>query len=147
MIVRRATAEDLPVWAAMLASLHPDQTSAEFESELARFMHLPEPYVGFLAFTSGGEPIGMIDARIRNYAEGAPDLRAAYVEDLWVEPDHRGRGVARRLLAAVENWALEQGLNWLGSDTNLDNVLSRKWHASAGFAEIERIVVFGKPLG
>ena len=88
----------------------------------------------------------MIDARVRNYAEGAPNLTAAYVEDLWIAPDHRSRGVAKALLAEVERWAREQDLDWLGSDATLDNEASHMWHRASGFQEIERIVVFGKPL-
>ena len=130
----------------MLARLHGGQSAEELERELAEFARLPEPYVCFLAFSDDGEAVGMVDARVRNYAEGAPNLRAAYVEDLWVEPRHRRAGVASRLLAAVEDWAREQGLDWLGSDTELDNQLSQKWHLAAGFHVEERLVVFGKPL-
>jgi len=143
LIVRRATAEDRPTWAAMLERLHGGQSVEQFEAELES---LPEDFVGFLAYTDDGEPVGMIDAWIRNYAEGAPNLRAAYVEDLWVDPAHRRSGVARTLLREVEAWAREQGLDWLGSDTHLTNRLSRSWHAATGFQEIEEIVVFGKPL-
>lgn len=143
LIVRQATTEDRPAWAAMLAKLHPDEASATFEAELAGLM---SDYVGFLAFADDGEPIGMIDAMIRNYAEGAPNLRAAYVEDLWVEPGYRRLGVAAALLEAVENWARGQGLEWLGSDALFDNVESHAWHRASGFAEIERLTVFGKRL-
>ena len=146
MIVRRATEEDLPVWAAMLARLHDDLTAEQFEKELRRFTRLEQPYTGFLAFSDDGEPIGLIDARIRNYAEGAPNLRAAYVEDLWVQPEYRRIGVARLLLAAVEEWARAEGFDWLGSDTTPDNQLSRDWHRRMGFDEVERLVVFGKRL-
>ena len=146
MNVRQATDADHPAWAAMLAQLHDDLSDEEFERELARFTRLPEPYAGFLAFGDSGEPIGMIDARVRNYAEGAPNLTAAYVEDLWIAPDHRSRGVAKALLAEVERWAREQDLDWLGSDATLDNEASHMWHRASGFDEIERIVVFGKPL-
>jgi aminoglycoside 6'-N-acetyltransferase I len=146
LIIRRATDADHPVWAAMLAQLHTDLSTVEFERELARFTCLPEPYVGFLAFSDTGEPIGMIDARIRNYAEGAPNLRAAYVEDLWVGPEHRGNGIAQALLGHIEQWARDQGLDWLGSDACLDNEASHAWHRASGFAETERLVIFGKPL-
>ena len=146
MIVRRAEAADHPIWAAMLARLHPDQSAAEFDRELARWTAVAEPYIGFLAFADNGEPIGMIDARVRNYAEGASDLQAAYVEDLWVQPEHRGKGAATLLLGAVEAWAVEQGLDWLGSDALPDNADSHAWHRAAGFEEVERLVVFGKAL-
>ena len=130
----------------MLCRLHEELTADEFESELRRFTKLEQPYVGFLAFADEGEPIGMIDARLRNYAEGAPNLRAAYVEDIWVEPGHRRAGVARALLAAVEQWARSEGLDWLGSDTTPDNQLSRDWHRQLGFEEVEQLIVFGKSL-
>ena len=146
MIVRRAGPSDFPIWAAMLAQLHADLSAAEFEAELLTLTSLPHPYVGFLAFTDAGQPVGVIDARVRNYAEGSPDLQAAYVEDLWVDPEHRGKGVASRLLRAVEDWSRGEGMRWLGSDALLDNRDSHAWHGAAGFEEIERLVVFGKPL-
>lgn len=144
--VRRATEADYPVWAKMLAALHPGQSAHTFLNEIRDLVALSDPYVAFLAFDKPDQPCGMIDARLRNYAEGAPRLHAAYVEDLWVVPEARGRGVARALLAAVEQWAREQGADWLGSDTAPDNHASRAWHRAAGFAEIEQLVVFGKPL-
>jgi aminoglycoside 6'-N-acetyltransferase I len=146
LIIRRAGAADLPIWARMLAALHEDASVADWTAELETLKQLSEPYIGFLAFTDEGEPIGMIDARVRNYAEGAPELHAPYVEDLWVDPSHRRSGVGRRLLEAVEAWAVEQGFDWLGSDARLDNDESHQWHRSIGFEETERLVVFGKPL-
>jgi aminoglycoside 6'-N-acetyltransferase I len=145
LIVRRAGPEDFPAWAAMLAELHGGE-AAGFEAELAELTTLEQPYIGFLAFDQD-RAVGMIDARERNYAEGAPNLRAAYVEDLWVAPEYRGRGVARQLLEAVERWARENGFDWLGSDALLDNDASHAWHRAVGFEEVERIAVFGKPLG
>ncbi len=130
----------------MLAALHEDASVGECAAELETLTRLSDPYVGFLAFTDEGEPVGMIDARVRNYAEGAPQLRAPYVEDLWVDPSYRRSGVAKRLLEAVEAWAVERGFDWLGSDARIDNDRSHQWHRSMGFEETERLVVFGKPL-
>ena len=130
----------------MLSELHGDLTAEEFEGELRRFTHILEPWVGFLAFSDAGEPLGMIDTRIRNFAEGAPNLRAAYVEDLWVAPEHRGKGIARQLLGHVEQWARGQDLDWLGSDARLENDASHAWHRANGFQEVEKLVVFGKRL-
>ncbi len=133
------------MWAALLARLHPAQSAAEFARELDEYTALPEPYVGFLALDEG-RAVGMIDARVRNYAEGSPNLRAAYVEDLWVDPEWRRRGIARSLLDAVEAWARAEELDWIGSDIETGNVVSAAWHRAAGFDEVERLTVFGKPL-
>ena len=145
MIIDQAGPSDHAVWAAMLARLH-SGTADEFEAELAEWTALPEPYVGFIARDEHGTAIGMIDLRVRNCAEGAPKLSAAYVEDLWVQPQHRRAGVATALLAEAEHWAREQGIDWLGSDAEIDNRQSHAWHRAAGFEEVERLVVFGKAL-
>ena len=144
--VRRASEADLPVWANMLASLHRQPSPTMLLNELRKLVALPEPYVGFLAFDAEDHAIGVVDARVRNYAEGSPELRGAYVEDLWVEPHAGGQGVGRALLAAVETWARAEGVRWLGSDTAPNNISSVGWHRATGFVEIERLVVFGKSL-
>lgn len=144
--VKRAGADDFPIWANMLSRLHTEPSEAEILREIVGLVKLPEPYVAFLAFDADGIPLGLLDARVRNYAEGSPDLHAAYIEDLWVEPHARHLGVASALLAAVEEWARDKGLRWLGSDTSPDNEASQAWHAAAGFHEVYRLVVFGKPL-
>ena len=141
MIVRAASVADFPAWAAMRRRLWPDEDSDALERELA----LAPGQLGLVA-EAEGRLVGFAEASIRNYAEGAPAGPAAYLEGIWVEPDHRRQGVARALLAAVERWAREQGLGHIGSDALLDNEVSHRWHAAAGFAEVERLVVFGKPL-
>jgi aminoglycoside 6'-N-acetyltransferase I len=145
LIVRQAANADFPAWAAMRRKLWPDQDPAELESELAQVTAMEPPYTGFVA-EEHGRLIGFIEVWVRGYAEGAPVGPAAYVEGLWVEPEHRRRGVARAMLEAAEQWARARGLGYIGSDALIDNDLSHAWHKAAGFAEIERLVVFGKKL-
>jgi aminoglycoside 6'-N-acetyltransferase I len=128
----------------MRAQLWPDAEEAELAAELPGL--LAADGVNFVA-EDVGKLVGFIEVAIRNYAEGAPPGPAAYVEGIWVDPGHRRRGVARALLAAGEAWARASGLSHLGSDALIDNELSHLWHRAAGFDEIERIVIFGKPLG
>ena len=138
MIVRPAREGDFAAWAAMRGRLWPGCEPVELERE--------PPQLGLIAEVEG-RPIGFAEASVRNYAEGAPPGPAAWLEGIWVEPDWRRRGVASALLAAVEHWAQGQGLSHLGSDALLDNDASHRWHAAVGFGEVERLVVFGKPLG
>ncbi|HEX8240526.1 MAG TPA: GNAT family N-acetyltransferase [Allosphingosinicella sp.] len=137
MIVRPASAAGRPAWAAMRQRLWPDSEAEELERD---------PPSAFVA-ERDGRLIGFAEASVRSVAEGAPSDPAAYLEGIWVEPEDRRRGVGRALLAAVEAWARDQGLAWLGSDALLDNGDSHRWHLAAGFGEVERLVVFGKPLG
>lgn len=56
----------------------------------------------FLAFHDGA-PIGMAAG-----IDGDEDCERSLVA-AWVHPDHRGRGVASDLLAAVKRWARDDG--------------------------------------
>lgn len=142
MIVRPASEADFPAWAAMRHRLWPDEDPVALERELAA----ADPALLGLVAEADGRLIGFAEASVRNHAEGAPPGPAAYLEGIWVEPECRRRGAGRALLAAVEGWARRRGLDWLGSDALLDNGLSHRWHRAAGFGEVERLVVFGKPI-
>ena len=145
MIVRAVNDADHPAWAAMRTRLWPEADAKELESELVSLFALDPPYTVFIA-EEDGRQVGFIELWVRSYAEGGPPEPSAYVEGLWVDPDIRRKGVATALLAKAEQWAREKGFKWLGSDAELMNRDSHAWHKAAGFAEVERLVVFGKPL-
>ena len=146
MIVRPAKEADRQAWAAMRHRLWDDFDPAELEAELAELEALATPYATLVA-ESEGELVGFAEVSVRSVAEGCPPGPAAFLEGIWVEPEHRRRGVARALLAAAEAWARQRGLSHFGSDALLDNETSHAWHRAAGFGEVVRLVVFKKPLG
>jgi aminoglycoside 6'-N-acetyltransferase I len=146
MIVRPVEARDFDAWAAMRRRLWSDIDPAELDSEFAGLLADSPPYLAFVAERPDGRLAGFAEASVRSVAEGAPDGPAAYLEGIWVEPEDRRSGVATALLAAVERWALDQGLAHLGSDALLDNEASHRWHLQSGFGEVVRLVVFGKAL-
>ena len=71
-------------------------------------------------------------------------LRRDYVEGSSVLPEHRRRGIARRLVDACQSWAQMQGCKEFASDCELDNLESQRFHQACGFAEVNRIVCFLK---
>jgi len=58
------------------------------------------------------------------------------IHDLAVLPDHRGRGIGRQLLAAVERKASETGCCKLTLEVGQDNHLAKGLYRSVGFAEM-----------
>ena len=60
---------------------------------------------------------------------GRPDLG---------DPDWRGKGIGRALVAQVENWAREQGCVEMASDTTPFYPLSPQAHEALGYEEVER---------
>jgi len=61
-------------------------------------------------------------------------------------PAARGRGIARALLAATEDWARQRGCTEMASDARLDNVDAQRAHEACGFTEAQRVVFFHKRL-
>ena len=60
------------------------------------------------------------------------------VDTMWVEPSHRGQGIARELLADVERQARERGCRWAKLNT---------WEFQApGFYEHLGYVVYGREV-
>ena len=147
MIIRAAASHDHQIWARMLAQRHaPHGTQKEFLLEIAEWLELAEPMHCWLAFDDDGEAVGFVDARVRSFAEGAPHGNTPYIEDIWVDPRRQKDGIASKLVEAVEAWARAEGYEWLGSDAELTNESAHGFHAALGFEEVERLVVFGKPL-
>lgn len=144
-VVRRLSTQDRDAHAALRAMLW-DDPPAEHRAELALY----DPRSNFAAFGafSGNVPIGFAEATIRDYVDGVPaDRPAAYLEGVFVLPEHRRTGVAAALLAAVSAWARAHGCAHLGSDAELDNAASHAWHARRGFAETDRVVRYAMPIG
>jgi aminoglycoside 6'-N-acetyltransferase I len=69
-----------------------------------------------------------------------------YLEGLYVEPDWRRQGIARRLLRSAEAWGLERGCVEMASDAELQNTPGIAFHAAMGFSEANRVVCFIRPI-
>jgi aminoglycoside 6'-N-acetyltransferase I len=99
----------------------------------------------FMAFVQN-QPAGMIEASIREYAEGCDTSPVGYIEAWFVEGEFRSTGVAGELAKASEQWAREKGCTEMGSDTWLENDMAIRAHKKMGYHEVERLVHFVKQL-
>jgi aminoglycoside 6'-N-acetyltransferase I len=99
----------------------------------------------FVCERGTGGLAGFLELSVRNYAEGCEGA-APYIESWYVDPDVRGRGLGRALMAAAEEWARAHDYRELASDTELSNEASQRAHRALGFEEVERSVHFRKPL-
>ena len=102
-------------------------------------------YAVFFA-VSGEVPVGMIEAHLRESAEGCFSSPVGYIEAWFVDENLRGKGVAGALTDAAEDWARGKGCTDMASDTWLDNEASIRAHAKMGYTEVERLVHFVKQL-
>ena len=127
--------------AELMAELWPHHTQEEMSGEAAAILKNPEAAV-FIAGDMGFAQCGLR----HDYVEGTESSPVGYLEGIFVKPEFRGRGYARELLRACEQWAKEKGCREFASDCELDNTQSLEFHLKAGFAEANRIICFTKKL-
>ena len=94
----------------------------------------------------GGRLGAFIELTIRDRVDGSYSERVGYVEGWYVDPELRGRGVGRQLMARAEQWVVRIGLTELASDVEIENERSISAHLALGFRETFRLAHFLKQL-
>ena len=123
MRLRQATAADVPALVVLIEELatyerEPDAVEVD-ATMLAEALFTEEPVVFATVVEEGGAVIGMA-IHFRNFSTWTGRV-GIYLEDLYVRPEHRGRGVGRALRANLARTARERGygrVDWSVLDWN-----------------------------
>jgi GNAT superfamily N-acetyltransferase len=121
--IRPATADDVPVILSFIRQLAEYERLLEHvvatEDRLRASLFGPRPAAEALIAYEGDEPVGFA-LYFENFSTFLAQ-RGLYLEDLFVVPAARGRGVGRLLMQAVSRVALERGcwrVDWAVLDWN-----------------------------
>lgn len=145
MKITKAGDTDRPHWASLRARLWDDLTPEEHLVELGQILRGGR-LSAYLAFSGTGNPVGFAELALRDYANGGTGRPVPFLEGIWVEPGQRRRGVGKALVDAIVADLRSLGFRELCSDAEIDNQMSHRAHARWGFAEVERVVCFRRPL-
>lgn len=122
-MIRSATSTDVPTIARLIRALAAYERLADKvvfdEAELRRHLFGPRPYAEVLLAEDAGTVVGFA-LFFHNFSTfmGRPGV---YLEDLFVEPGHRGKGLGKALLSALARLAVERGcgrVEWAVLDWN-----------------------------
>jgi ribosomal protein S18 acetylase RimI-like enzyme len=93
------------------------------------------PRAQFTAFVAerAGTIVGMVTASERYYASWAGST--LYIQDIYVDPPHRGRGIGTALLGCVAALALERGSPLVELTVRADNP-ARRLYRRVGFRQV-----------
>jgi GNAT superfamily N-acetyltransferase len=125
--LRSATREDVPVIAELIRGLARfeklEQEVVMTEELLAAGLFGVRPYAEVVLAEDDGRPVGFA-LFFHNFSTflGRPGI---YLEDLFVLPEQRGKGIGRMLLAHLAHLAVERGcgrLEWAVLDWNRDAI-------------------------
>ena len=144
-MIRQAVAGDSGILAELAAKLWESRTPEELAGMFAGLLGSGGAAC-FLACHEGS-PAGFAQCQLRHdYVEGTRTSPVGYLEGIFVLEEFRRRGLARRLMAACEDWARSKGCSEFASDCELDNDANLRFHLGLGFAEANRVICFKKEL-
>lgn len=84
----------------------------------------------------GEEVVGFLSAELR---EGSPTFSPktwTSIDDVYVAPDHRGRGIGRSLLDGCKDWSREREADGVSLQVAAANGRARKLYRELGFREV-----------
>ena len=144
--VKAATIDDIDNITALGLLLYSiDNTYERLYDENAELLKSEADNI-FLAFDDD-TAVGFSHCSLRtDYVEGTNGGRVGYLEGIYVNPDYRNKGIARKLIKSCETWAKEKGCKEFASDCLIENTESYKFHMKMGFKEANRIICFTKEL-
>jgi GNAT superfamily N-acetyltransferase len=81
--------------------------------------------------------VALREAELIGIADGwLTDDKAVDVAGMWVQPDHRGQRIGRRLLQAIDEWARTRGAVKLCLTVVTANAPARRLYERAGFLAV-----------
>jgi ribosomal protein S18 acetylase RimI-like enzyme len=95
------------------------------------------PHGAFLVGYLDDEPVVMGGWRFTSAAIPCAE-RPAEIKRMFVREDHRGLGLARRMLAALEADAAAAGADWMVLETGRPQTAAVALYRSSGYTDIER---------
>lgn len=130
LVIRPATAADAPAVAALLTDFNGEPTDA---AAAARRMAAMEGTETVLLALRGGAAVGLCSLRVVPFLSA--DHPYAEVTELYVAPQHRRQGIARRLMAEAEALARAKGAPAVYLLTGFRNETAQAFYRSIGYGD------------
>ncbi|MBI1754338.1 MAG: GNAT family N-acetyltransferase [Acidobacteria bacterium] len=152
MNIHTATKDDASALVAMAVAFRnhlerKDPTQAQFKHSVSVLLDSPD--ARFLIAAGDEGPVGYVLIRFR-YSMWICGTEAT-IEDLFVDPSQRKKGIGRSLMEYALQVAAEQGCLSVCLDTNEFNIASTRIYTQLGFNSVSkrwngRQVFFRKPI-
>lgn len=149
--VRPVEPGDETEWHRLLDALWPGEPCADHEAEIEKHRRETDRLAVFVldrGAAKGGSTVlgGLLEASLRQYADGCTTSPVGYIEGWYIDPDLRQQGFGAKLVRAAEDWARSRGCTEMASDCAIENDASEAAHRAVGFEVVSRAILFRKSL-
>ena len=140
--VRTASIEDLPILLefeqGIIKAERPfDPTLLEGEIHYYDIAEMIKaPHIEVVVAELNNEIVGSGYARIEASKIYLKHPKHAYLGFMYVKPGHRGKGINQKIIEALKQWAIGQGITELRLDVYNDNPSAIKAYEKAGFKKL-----------
>jgi GNAT superfamily N-acetyltransferase len=127
-LVRNARSDEFEAWTRLYrgyAAFYDWPTSDEHQRQIWDWIHDEHSVEALVAaqVDDGGNEVGEIQglAHLREWVRPLRGVRCGYLDDLFVDPDHRGSGAVEALYDAMRDLARDRGwsmIRWTTADDN-----------------------------
>ncbi len=93
------------------------------------------PFIELVVAELNDEIIGSGYARIEDSKPYLKHQKHAYLGFMYVDPNHRGKGVNNKIIKALKQWAVSQNITELRLDVYQNNIPAIKAYEKAGFSK------------
>ncbi len=137
-IIQPATEHDLDALGGLLQQLFAIEADFQFDADKTRCalqQLISDERACVLVARAADKVIGMCTAQlVISTAEGA---YSAWVEDVVVDSAHRGKGIGKQLLRAIDEWAKGQGATRLQLLADTENQPALKFYRHSGWQQLQ----------
>jgi len=140
--IRRAAGQDAPRLAELSSVLGYPAAAAELGVRLERLLASSQDIV-LVAESATGETVGWLHGAEQELLESG---RRCEILGLVIDPAHRGQGIGRCLVAAVEAWARARDLKQMTVRSNVVRTESHPFYERLGYARAKTQHAYRKRL-
>jgi ribosomal protein S18 acetylase RimI-like enzyme len=96
---------------------------------------IQSPHIEVVVAESGSEIIGSGYARIEDSKVYLKHPKHAYLGFMYVKPEYRGKGVNKKVINALQQWAVARGITEFRLDVYHDNLPAIAAYEKVGFSK------------
>ena len=144
--IRQLAEGDLAEWLRLRLSLWDESNENDHKAEMVDIIEHSDSQFVAVADLGNGRLAGFLEASIRSHVEDCETDNVGYLEGWYVDEAYRQRGIGSRLVRYAEDWARQKGCTEMGSDAEINNLVSQQAHGRLGYQETSRLVHLKKRL-